>query len=146
MRPAQTSGVLHVRSSPELDALLEAELKAMKRARVPTQLLNKSVLVRSLLTSVLKTRAGEPIKDERGRTLPADKLGQGLKLEVARELVQQVVSALERATDKVLGEALVQLPDALERELGLADPEDGVSEESRGQGAATPETASAQAG
>lgn len=139
MRSAQTSGVLHVRSSHELDDLLKAELKAMRKARVPTQLLNKSVLVRSLLTAVLKTRAGEPIKDERGRPLSAEKFGEGLKLEVARELVQQVIGALERATDKVLGEALVQLPEALERELGLGA---GEADDAPSAG----ETASAQAG
>jgi hypothetical protein len=110
---------LHVRSSAELDRLIKEELQAMRRAGAPATLLNRSVLVRSILSAVLRTRKGEPIVDERGAVLDGERLGRGLRIEVARELVQQVVVALERATDKALAEALVRLPGLLESELGL---------------------------
>jgi hypothetical protein len=110
---------LHVRSSVELDELIKAELLALQRAGAPEQLLNRSVLVRGLLTAVLSTRRGQPIRDERGTVLPAAELSRGLRLEVARELVQQVVVALERATNKALAGAMVHLPGILESELGL---------------------------
>lgn len=111
---------LHVRSSPELDQLITQELEVLHRQGAPSPLLNRSVLVRSILLAVLKTRKGQPIRDVQGQVLDGDTLARGLQIEVARELVQQVVVALERATDRALAEALVRLPDALEAELGLA--------------------------
>lgn len=119
---------LHVRSSAELDDLISAELAALRKSGAPEQLLNRSVLVRSLLTAVLKTRKGHPIRDERGTVLDGGRLAEGLKIEIARELVQQVVVALERATDKALAEAMVRLPGVLEAELGLTSQLDEFPE------------------
>lgn len=119
---------LHVRSSAELDDLIKDELRALRTSGAPEALLNRSVLVRSLLTAVLRTRKGQPIRDERGSVLDGAALSRGLKIETARELVQQVVVALERATDKALANAMVQLPGYLEAELGLSVQQDDVIE------------------
>lgn len=119
---------LHVRSSAELDDLIKDELRALRTSGAPEVLLNRSVLVRSLLTAVLRTRKGQPIRDERGSVLDGAALSRGLKIETARELVQQVVVALERATDKALANAMVQLPGYLEAELGLSVQQDDVIE------------------
>ena len=106
---------LHVRSSEELDTLLDRELTHLHKSGTPPNLVNRSVLVRSLLFAVL----GSGTDGSREGTVSVEQLTAGLTRAAAREVLQQVVLALETASNRALAEMVTKLPGLLEQELGL---------------------------
>lgn len=90
------SGIIHFRSTPALDALIEAELDRLKAQNVPRVLANRSMVIRTFLAASL-----------------ADEDRQ----EVAEAMIRSVWFILQKSMGTALPRILEELKKEAEAEL-----------------------------
>jgi len=106
---------LNVRTSDDIERLLQQELNALAASGVPENLIGRSTLVRSLLLAALDGGAQAPVP-----------IAERLKRGVAREVLHEVIMAMEAASNRAIAEMIARLPVLLEEELGFR-PRAGVA-------------------
>jgi hypothetical protein len=97
--------VIQFRSTPELDALIDGELQALKAQRVPRVLANRSVVVRSIL---------------------AQNLADGGKREMSQEMIKRVWFILQKSLGVAVPKVLAEMQ--AEAEAEMAEIEDSWDE------------------